>query len=284
MLQLRNGRALAASVSLSQGAEVNRTVNIPSQIPLCLSTGSRTVEAIVLVQPEAPNNPLLGTDLQLELGFSLIADVSGKPTNLLTGQEASLNTVEEQKKMDNQQRASAVLGTELSQKNNVQHGAAGEKIKPQITQEGTRTQAMQRRHQPTHTDQETEVTHLTVKGDSPMGVEATEVPQQMSTVQLNRQSFPENDQYRRQPVPSEENSDKTQAPEALGQRSSLPPVQDIHQEDGSPRLAVAAQQGGGQKECATLTSGDKKMVSAAVQTACTVGKVPDQHADSEEEL
>ena len=49
-------------------------LNIMVQVSLRLTHGSRTVEAMVLVQEGAPNEFLLGTDLQPKLGFALVAE------------------------------------------------------------------------------------------------------------------------------------------------------------------------------------------------------------------
>ena len=62
-------------------------LNIMAQVNLTLSHGSRTVDAVVLVQEGAPYNLLLGTDLQPKLGFTVMAEMGSKFTDLLTGEE-----------------------------------------------------------------------------------------------------------------------------------------------------------------------------------------------------
>ena len=64
-------------------------LNILSQVCLQLKHGSRTVKATVLVQEGAPTKLLLGTDLQSQLGFSLLAETGTTLTDLLTGEVCS---------------------------------------------------------------------------------------------------------------------------------------------------------------------------------------------------
>ena len=77
--------------------EVNLTayggqaLDILSQIPLRLSQGEQTVEGVVLVQKDAPNDLLLGTDLQSKLGFALLMDTAEQRVDLL-GQRGPLST------------------------------------------------------------------------------------------------------------------------------------------------------------------------------------------------
>ena len=59
-------------------------LNILAQMNVSLSYRSCTIEATVLVQDGAPRNLLLGTDVQLKLGFALVAQVGDKLTDLLT--------------------------------------------------------------------------------------------------------------------------------------------------------------------------------------------------------
>lgn len=63
-------------------------LDITAQTTLELSQGNHQVEAVVLVQEGAPNDLLLGTDLQTKLGFSLVQEKSdGVIVDLLTGKE-----------------------------------------------------------------------------------------------------------------------------------------------------------------------------------------------------
>ena len=64
-------------------------MNILSQVTLRLTHGSKTVEAVVLVQEGAPHELLLGTDLQSKLGFILVAEEETKLIDLLTGEDCS---------------------------------------------------------------------------------------------------------------------------------------------------------------------------------------------------
>ena len=64
------------------------------QVCLKLSHGNQTLEATVLVQDNAPNTLLLGTDLQSKLGFALVADTGTKLTDLLTGTECQTDLSE----------------------------------------------------------------------------------------------------------------------------------------------------------------------------------------------
>ena len=64
-------------------------LNILSQVNLSLTHGSRTIEAVVLVQEGAPHKLLLGTDLQPKLGFRLLVEEEASLTDLLTGEECS---------------------------------------------------------------------------------------------------------------------------------------------------------------------------------------------------
>ena len=58
-------------------------LDILSQIPLHLSLDDRTVKAVVLVQNGAPNDLLLGTDVQSQLGFTLSVETSAGRIDLL---------------------------------------------------------------------------------------------------------------------------------------------------------------------------------------------------------
>lgn len=62
-------------------------LNIMSQLDLTFSYVSRTTDATVLVQDRAPHNLLLRTDLHSKLGFTLVAEVIEKTTDLLTGDQ-----------------------------------------------------------------------------------------------------------------------------------------------------------------------------------------------------
>ena len=60
-----------------------QALDILSQLPLRLSQGKLMVEGVVLVQKGAPNDLLLGTDLQSKLGFALTMDTPKEKINLL---------------------------------------------------------------------------------------------------------------------------------------------------------------------------------------------------------
>ena len=63
-------------------------LNIVSQVSLNLSQGNRYSEITVLVQKNAPNDLLLGTDSQSQLGFSLVMEKArNHKIDLLTGEE-----------------------------------------------------------------------------------------------------------------------------------------------------------------------------------------------------
>ena len=83
-------RFAAPAVTLT-GCGGNR-LNIIAQIPVVLSQGERKTEAVVLVQKGATHNVLLGTDLQAELGFSLVLESNRGRVDLLSqeAQEPSL--------------------------------------------------------------------------------------------------------------------------------------------------------------------------------------------------
>ena len=64
-------------------------LDIVAQLPVTLSQGSDQVGAVVLVQKDAPNDLLIGTDIQPLLGFTLIMRKAGAvSTDLLTASEA----------------------------------------------------------------------------------------------------------------------------------------------------------------------------------------------------
>ena len=56
-------------------------VDIMAQIRVVLSQGGHRVEAVVFVQKDAPNELLLGTDVQPQLGFSLVMKQKGGKTS-----------------------------------------------------------------------------------------------------------------------------------------------------------------------------------------------------------
>ena len=58
-------------------------LNIIAQVPVVLSQGERQTDAVVLVQKDAPHDVLLGTDLQAQLGFSLMLESHGRRVDLL---------------------------------------------------------------------------------------------------------------------------------------------------------------------------------------------------------
>ena len=63
-------------------------LDITAQMGVTLTRGKSEVNAVVLVQKGAPNNLLLGTDLQRQLGFSLlVGGGDGRATDLLSGQQ-----------------------------------------------------------------------------------------------------------------------------------------------------------------------------------------------------
>ena len=66
-------------------------LNILSQVPVILSRGEYQVDVTILVQKGAPNNLLLGTDVQSQLEFSLVMKTSeAQAVDLLNGRECSL--------------------------------------------------------------------------------------------------------------------------------------------------------------------------------------------------
>ena len=72
-------------VSLS--AYGGHRLDILCQICVRLSQGDQTGEGPVLVQQGAPNDLLLGTDFQSQLGFVLVLETPAKFVDLLTGEE-----------------------------------------------------------------------------------------------------------------------------------------------------------------------------------------------------
>jgi len=61
-------------------------LRVIAQTPLCLSQEAST-EAMVLVQKGAPNNLLLGTDVQPQLGFAMVVRKTGGVVDLFSGRE-----------------------------------------------------------------------------------------------------------------------------------------------------------------------------------------------------
>ena len=61
-------------------------LDIMAQILVQLLQGNRKMDAVVLVQKGAPNDVLLGTDVQPQLGFSLLMETSEKRVDLLVGE------------------------------------------------------------------------------------------------------------------------------------------------------------------------------------------------------
>ena len=62
-------------------------LNVTSQVQFKFSQGEERERAIVLVQKDAPHQVLLGTDLQPQLGISLVIAKPGGAVDLLTGKE-----------------------------------------------------------------------------------------------------------------------------------------------------------------------------------------------------
>lgn len=61
-----------------------------AQIELCLSLGDRKVKSIVLVKNDAPSNLLIETEVQSNLGFSVIITApGGQVIDLLNGREVT---------------------------------------------------------------------------------------------------------------------------------------------------------------------------------------------------
>ena len=61
-----------------------------AQVELSLSRGDRETKRTVLVRKDAPNDLLIGTDVQPELGFSLVVtDPNGRVKDLLDGGEVT---------------------------------------------------------------------------------------------------------------------------------------------------------------------------------------------------
>ena len=58
-------------------------LDIFAQIPVVLSQGEQNVDAVVLVQKDAPHSLLLGSELQARLGFSLFSETNGRKVDLL---------------------------------------------------------------------------------------------------------------------------------------------------------------------------------------------------------
>ena len=64
-------------------------LDILCQVCLMLTQGDKIVEGVVLVQQGAPNDLLLGTDFQPQLGIALVLETPGKVVDLLTGEECN---------------------------------------------------------------------------------------------------------------------------------------------------------------------------------------------------
>ena len=65
-------------------------IDFMAQIELSLSQGDREITKMVLVRKDAPNDLLMGTDIQPELGFSLVVtDTDGKTRYLLEDGEVA---------------------------------------------------------------------------------------------------------------------------------------------------------------------------------------------------
>ena len=60
-------------------------LNIVAQLPVTLTQGDHKVSSVVLIQKNAPNDLLIGTDLQPALGFRLTVQKSGNKETVLLG-------------------------------------------------------------------------------------------------------------------------------------------------------------------------------------------------------
>ena len=65
-------------------------LDMVSQTHLRLSQGSRALDTTVLVQKGAPNELLVGTDVQSKLGFALVMETAEGGVDLLTGERSGL--------------------------------------------------------------------------------------------------------------------------------------------------------------------------------------------------
>lgn len=65
-------------------------LDILSHIHLSLSQGGQAIDTIVLVQKGAPNDLLLGTDVQPKLVFALVMEAGERVVDLLTGEECKM--------------------------------------------------------------------------------------------------------------------------------------------------------------------------------------------------
>ena len=74
-------------LKVSLSAYGGHRLDILCQICVRLSQGDQTGEGPVLVQQGAPNDLLLGTDFQSQLGFALVLETPAKFVDLLTGEE-----------------------------------------------------------------------------------------------------------------------------------------------------------------------------------------------------
>ena len=91
-------------------------LSLIAQIELTLSQGDREVQAVVLVQKDAPNDLLLGTDSQPQLGFTLsLRKGGGKVVGLLGGGGDGTSTADTEGAEDRSDRSDeAPLVTEES--------------------------------------------------------------------------------------------------------------------------------------------------------------------------
>ena len=83
------GRFEAPSVTLKSYG--GGRLNIVAQLRVTLCHGNFNTNTTVLVQKDAPNELLIGTDVQSSLGFSLVISKDGTMKDLLKGDKPNLN-------------------------------------------------------------------------------------------------------------------------------------------------------------------------------------------------
>ena len=74
-------------LSMMLKAYSGHQLDVCYQVHVRLARGGQSTGAVILMQEGAPHDHLLGTDLQLKLGFTLVAAEGTKLTDLITGEE-----------------------------------------------------------------------------------------------------------------------------------------------------------------------------------------------------
>ena len=88
-------------------------LNVVAQLPIILGQGDQEVSSVILIQKDAPQDLLIGTDLQAALGYMLTVKKSGNQEVVFLGNHKSDTLLNEAAKESSKPQESEIVMVKL---------------------------------------------------------------------------------------------------------------------------------------------------------------------------